>query len=54
MFLPLLSIPAFIICYAGAVPLFFRSFSEEIVLFVAVDWLHQWEEIGSGSSMSPS
>lgn len=37
-------------CCGGTVNLLFRSFSEQIVLYVAVDQLYLWEEVSSRSS----
>lgn len=48
----LLSYPSrcgpFLYCCEGAIQLVFRSFSERIVLYVAVDLLCLWEEVSSG------
>lgn len=48
----LLSYPSkrspFLYCCEGAIQLASGSFSERIVLYVAVDWLCLWEEVSSG------
>ena len=41
---------SFILCLGGAVPLVFRSFSEENDTYVTVDLVCTWEEVIPGSS----
>lgn len=41
---------AFVVCCEGAIQLVLRYFSEGIIPHVAVDLVHLWEEMNSGSS----